>query len=299
MERLLAFLKDRRAHLTALVLAVLTSLSLYTPGPVTVADVPPRAEDAVRAVSFNVRCKDDLYGKVTDRAGFVAETLRAYAPDSFGVQEATVQWLNLLDAALGNRYGRVGEPRDSTRNTEYSAVYYDKTIYDLLDSGTIWLSETPQKPGSRSFASSFPRIATWATLQNKQTGFVYTHLNTHLDHVLEYTRENQAEVLVKQIERLEEKGPVVCTGDFNTEEDARAYRVVAAALDDTKRTAAETDSGRTFHNYGRPLLSKRKPIDFIFVTKGTPVLRYKIINNTADGMYLSDHYGLCADLRMH
>ena len=295
MERLLAFLKDRRAHLTALVLAVLTSLSLYTPGPVTVADVPPRAEDAVRAVSFNVRCKDDLYGKVTDRAGFVAETLRAYAPDSFGVQEATAQWLRLLDAALGDRYARVGEPRDSTRSTEYSAVFYDKTVYDLLDSGTIWLSETPNKPGSKSYASSFPRIATWATLQHKQTGLVYTHLNTHLDHLLEYTREKQAEVLVRQIETLQQAGPVVCTGDFNTEEGARAYKVVAAALDDVKFTARETDSGKTFHNYGR-LIAKEKPIDFIFVTKGTPALRYKIIDNTANGMYLSDHYGLCADL---
>lgn len=296
MERLLAFFKDRRAHLTALALAVLTWLSLYSPGPVTVADVPPKPDAAVRAVSFNLRCKDDLYGKVRDRAAFVAETLRAYAPDSFGVQEATAQWLNLLDGALGDKYARVGEPRDNARNTEYSAVYYDKTIYDLLDSGTIWLSETPATPGSRSFASSFPRIAAWATLRNKQTGVIYTHLNTHLDHMLEYTREKQAAVLVKQIEALEERGPVVCTGDFNTEEDARAYKVVAAALDDTKRTAAESDSGKTFHNYGRPLLSKRKPIDFIFVTKGTPVLRYKIIDNTADGMYLSDHYGLCSDL---
>ena len=258
--------------------------------------MPPKPENAVRAVSFNLRCKDDLYGKVKDRAAFVAETLRAYAPDSFGVQEATAQWLRLLDAALGETWARVGEPRDSTRNTEYSAVYYDKTVWDLLDSGTIWLSETPATPGSRSFASSFPRIATWATLKSKATGAVYTHLNTHLDHVLEYTREKQAAVLVKQIETLEQKGPVVCTGDFNTEEGARAYRVVAAALDDTKTTAAETDSGKTFHNYGRPLLSKRKPIDFIFVTKGTPVLRYKIIDNTADGMYLSDHFGLCADL---
>ncbi len=299
MERLLAFLKDRRAHLTALVLAALTWLSLYTPGPVTVADVPPKAAGAVRAVSFNVRCKDDLYGKVRDRAGFVAETLRSYAPDSFGVQEATAQWLDLLDGALGDRYARVGEPRDSTKNTEYSAVYYDKTAYDLLGSGTLWLSETPDKPGSKSFLSSFPRICTWATLRSKTSGLVYTHLNTHLDHVLEYTREKQAGVLVRQIEALQEFGPVVCTGDFNTEEGAAAYRVVAAALDDTKMTAAETDSGKTFHNYGRLLLSKQKPIDFIFVTKGTPVLRHKIIDNTANGMYLSDHYGLCADVEIN
>ena len=74
--------------------------------------------------------------------------------------------------------------------------------------------------------------------------------------------------------------------------------VVAAALDDTKLTAKEPDSGKTFHNYGRLLFSKQKPIDFIFVTKGTCVLRYKIIDNTVHEMYLSDHYGLCADLAL-
>ena len=295
MEEIRIFYKERLAHLTALVLAVLMSLSLFTPEAIEVTDVPPRTENAVRVISFNVRCKDDIYGKVKYRAAFVAETIKAYAPDSFGVQEATKQWLDLLDAALGDRYDRVGEPRNNASGTEYSAVYFDKTVYDLLDFGTLWLSETPEKPGSKSFYSSYPRICTWATLQNKQTGLVYTHLNTHLDHLLEYTREKQADVLVKQIEALEARGPVVCTGDFNTEEGAKAYKVVAAALDDTKMTAAETDSGKTFHNYGR-LIAKEKPIDFIFVTKGTPVLRYKIIDNTVQGMYLSDHYGLCSDL---
>ena len=295
MNQFLAFLKDRRAHLCALVLAVLMSLSLYAPEEVEITDVPASDPDAVRVVSFNLRCKDDVYGKVKNRAAFVAETIKSYAPDSFGVQEATKEWLSLLDAALGDRYARVGEPRNNASGTEYSAVYYDKTVYDLLYSGTIWLSETPDKPGSKSFASSFPRICTWATLQNKETGKVYTHLNTHLDHLLEYTREKQAEVLVTQVKALEERGPVVCTGDFNTEEGARAYKVVAAALDDVKFTAAESDSGPTFHNYGR-LIAKEKPIDFIFVTKGTPALRYKIIDNAVQGMYLSDHYGLCADL---
>ena len=297
MNQIKAFTMDRIRHLSALVFAALMSLSLFAPDAVVITDVPDRPENAVRAVSFNVRCKDDLYGKVEHRGAFIAAAIRASAPDSFGVQEATAQWLALLDNALGDTYARVGEPRNSAKNTEYSAVYYNKNVYTLLDCGTRWLSETPDEKGSKSFYSTYPRICTWATLQNKETGLVYTHLNTHLDHLLELTREKQAQVLVKEIERLEQTGPVVCTGDFNTEEGAKAYKVVAAALDDTKKTAQETDSGQTFHNYGRLLFSKQKPIDFIFVTKDTTVLRYKIIDNTVHEMYLSDHYGLCADVR--
>ena len=63
-------------------------------------------------------------------------------------------------------------------------------------------------------------------------------------------------------------------------------------------TAAVSDDGPTFHDYGRPLLGKEKPIDFIFASHGTIVQRYKIIDNTVENMYLSDHYGLCSDLAL-
>lgn len=296
MQTIHTFFLDRKAHLTALVLAVLMMLGRYTPADWTITDVPERVEGATRVISFNLRCKDDIFGSVKNRAKFILAALEAYAPDSFGVQEATAQWLKLLDEGLGDRYARVGVGRDNSKKTEYSAVYYRTDKFTLLDSGTRWLSKTPDKAGSKDFLSSLPRICTWATLKNRQTGKICTHLNTHLDHVLESTREQQAAVLVAQAKALEAKGAVVCTGDFNTEEGAEAYKVVAAALDDAKMTAAVSDSGPTFHDYGRLLGAKQKPIDFIFVTRGTEVRRYKIIDNTVDGMYLSDHYGLCGDI---
>ena len=296
MQTIRSFFLGRKANLTALVLAVLMMLGRYTPTDLSVPDVPERSDGATRVISFNLRCKDDIYGSVKNRAKFILAALEAYAPDSFGVQEATAQWLKLLDAGLGDRYARVGIGRDDSKSTEYSAVYYRTDKFKLLDSGTRWLSKTPDKAGSKDFLSSLPRICTWATLKNKQTGVIFTHLNTHLDHVLESTREQQAQVLVAEAKALEAVGAVVCTGDFNTEEGAKAYQVVAAALDDTKMTAAVSDSGPTFHDYGRKLLGKEKPIDFIFVTRGTEVQRYKIIDHTVDNMYLSDHYGLCSDI---
>lgn len=281
---------------TALMLAVFMSWGTFAPSVIEITDVPAGVDGATRIVSFNLRCKDDIYGTVENRGKFIAETLLRYAPDSFGVQEATEQWLTLLEDALGDRYAWVGEARNDAKNTEYSAVFYRKDKFTLLDSGTKWLSKTPDAPASKFLLSSLPRVCTWATLQDNATGKVYTHLNTHLDHVLESVRVKQAGVFVEIAEALAERGPVVCTGDFNTEEGAKAYKVVAAAFDDAKFTAAESDSGRTFHDYGRKLFSKDKPIDFIFVTTGTPVARYHIIDNTVEGMYLSDHYGLCADI---
>lgn len=293
MKNIFEILKQK---IMPLLLAVMMTLGVYAPAKIEITGAPEKSANAVRVVSFNLRCNNDIYGFVKNRGKFVSAALESYAPDSFGVQEATKAWLKILDESLGEKYARVGEPRDNAKNTEYSAVYYRKDKYELVDEGTIWLSETPNKFGSKSYFASMPRICTWATLKNRKTGAVYTHINTHLDFLVEYTRSKQADVLLTRIEGLKRRGPVVCTGDFNADEKGETYKKMAAALDDCRLTAKETESGKTFHNYGRGDLFHSTAIDFIFATKGTPVERYKIIKDTVDGMYLSDHYGIMADI---
>ncbi len=293
MKNLLLTVKKK---ILPLVLALMMTLGTYAPAKVEITSAPEKSENSVRIISQNLRCNNDLYGFVKNRAQFVCAMLKNYEPDSFGVQEATETWLSLLDEALGENYARVGEPRNKAKNTEYSAVYYRTDKFELLDEGTIWLSKTPNKFGSKSFLSSMPRICTWATLKNKETGFVYTHINTHLDHLLEYTRSKQADVLLTKIGGLQKRGSIVCTGDFNADEKEEAYQKMTAVLDDCRLAAKETESGKTFHNYGRGDAFHSTAIDFIFVTKETEVERYKIIKDTVDGMYLSDHYGIMADI---
>lgn len=285
-----------RMKFLPLILAVMMTLGLYAPASIEITGAPEKNENAVRVVSFNLRCNDDIYGFVKNRGKFVSAALKAYAPDSFGVQEATVQWLSILDTELGKSYERVGLGRDNSKKTEYSAVYYRKDKFDLIDEGTIWLSETPEKFASKSFLASMPRICTWATLKSKENGEVYTHINTHLDFLLEYTRSKQADVLLSKIEELKQRGPLVCTGDFNADEKTETYKKMTNSLDDSRLIAKETESGKTYHNYGRADVFHSSAIDFIFVSKGTEVEKYKIIKDTVDNMYLSDHYGLMADI---
>lgn len=281
--------------ISSIVLSFLMAAGLWTPASLEIKNVPTKNEGEIRIISFNVRCKDDLYGSVKTRSQLIVSTLGQYAPDSFGVQEATEEWMNILSENLGDRYAYVGVPRDDSKSTEYSAVFYFKDKYNLLDSGTMWLSDTPDVPGSKVQSSSFPRIATWVVLQSKETGEVYSHINTHLDHILEGARAEQATILTEKIIDLKKLGSVVCTGDFNTKEGNNAYNKMVQSLSDSKYLAKESDSGLTFHNYGRNIFDK-KPIDFIFVSKGTEVSRYKIIDEQIAGMYLSDHSGLCADI---
>ncbi len=282
----------------ALILSVLMTLGAYVPESYEIADVPTKNEGAVRIISFNVRCKDDLYGSVEGRSQLICEALSQYAPDSFGVQEATSEWLDIINEKLGDRYSMVSQMRDGKKSSEASAVFYLKDKYNLLDSGTIWLSDTPEAFASKFTLSFCPRIATWAVLQNKETGETYTHVNTHLDHVLESVRVKQVEVLSSKIAELKAFGyPVVCTGDFNTKQGAKAYSKMCEVMTDSKAIAETRDDGATYINYGRNLL-ETKPIDFIFVSDGVEVDTYKIIDEKIDRMYLSDHAGLCADINL-
>ena len=283
-------------QLTALILSIMFTLGSYVPESLVVDNVPEKSADTVRIVSFNVRCKDDTFGSVEGRSQLICAALEQYAPDSFGVQEATQEWLDILGEKLSD-YASVSQMRDGKKSSEASAVFYLKDKYTLVDSGTIWLSDTPDEFASKFTLSFCPRIATWATLQNKTTDEIYTHINTHLDHVLESVRVKQINVLKSKVEELKAKGyPVVCTGDFNTKEGADAYNEMKNCLLDSKYLAKNSDDGATFLNYGKNIFETR-PIDFVFVSEGTEVETYKIIDEKIGDMYLSDHAAICADVR--
>lgn len=276
---------------------IYTAVTTVDFGEIVIDGIPEKSAEATRVMSFNVRCADDPEGSINNRSQLVTAVIEQYAPDSFGVQEATGKWMRILKRKLGDKYAFVGEPRDNYGPfSEYSAVFYLKDKYNLLDEGTIWLSETPEVKCTKSFDSACYRIATWAVLEDKETGIRYTHMNTHLDHVLESTRDGQAGVLLNKLEELQAECNVIVTGDFNAYPDEDVYKRMIAVTDDVASTARNTDSGITFHNYGKKEDKGQGAIDFIFTSKGVKAETYKVIRNTVKDMYPSDHYPIVADV---
>ncbi len=266
-------------------------------GEIIIEGIPDKPEDALRIMSFNLRYNDDKSGKVRDRSEIVTAILRQYSPDSFGTQEATGKWMDILIEKLGDIYDCVAVARDTQGyKSERNAVFYRKDKYNLIDSGTIWLSETPEIPYTRIEGVSCHRVATWAVLENKETGYTYTHMNTHLEHIIDEAKLIQTDVLTKKIAELQKNGKVICTGDFNSEPTSEVYSKMTAILDDTRVSAEASDSGTTFHDYGRFTENFEGAIDYIYVPKGTKVYTYKIIRNTVKDMYASDHYSIVADM---
>ena len=267
---------------------------------IVIDGIPEKSEEATRVMSFNVRCKNDGIQTITNRSKVAVEVIKQYAPDSFGVQECTPRWKRILAANLDGKYACVGAARDFYGPfTEYSSIYYLKDKYNLIDSGTFWLSETPEKRWTKSFDSTCYRVASWALLEDKETGVRYTHINTHLDHVLETTRESQMKVLIDCVKTVANGSPIIMTGDFNAyEDDSLVYEVACESFNDAKKVAVNSDSGRTFTSYGTKEEDGTGAIDFIFADKSLEIDTYKIIRNTVQDIYPSDHYPIVADIRL-
>ncbi|MBR3869161.1 MAG: endonuclease/exonuclease/phosphatase family protein [Clostridia bacterium] len=264
--------------------------------PAQVVDFEEKAEGAIRVMTFNVRCfgLENLPRKA--REYYVAETVRKGMPDSFGVQEATPTWMKYLEKELSDKYAYVGVGRSNGKNSgEYSAVFYLKDKYELVDSDTFWLSETPEKP-SKGWDANIKRICTWAVLENKETGEKYVHLNAHFDHQGEEARKNSVDMILEKAKEYKDL-PVVFTADMNIVEGTEHYESMVAdgTLKDTKYTAEDTMDYLTFHDL-KPAENEGRILDYVMVNDKFDANVYKVVTAGVDGRFVSDHYPVYADI---
>lgn len=256
-----------------------------------------KPEDAVRVMSFNVRCTNVGSRSMEDRVPDVVTTILKGMPDSMGVQEATPEWMDTLDAELGDKYAFVGEGRDGGHNGEYSAIFYLKDKYNVVDSGTFWLSETPDEV-SFGWDAACRRICTWAILENKTTGEKYIHMNSHFDHVGEEARSQSIKMIIEKAKEYEDI-PVVFTADMNVKEGSDNYKEIAESsiFKDTKYTAENVFAYNTYHDRF-PEKHSDWVIDYCFANEGFEAINYGVVTESPSKYYISDHFPVYADLKI-
>ncbi len=280
---------DNLLPLAKQVIAALFSLILPFLGiglPETGAKAP--APETVRIMSFNVR--DGEF----DREEIVPQVVADYLPDSVGFQECEGTWFLTLRTYLPEyQIIGVGRLTGIPLLGESTAIMFRKDKYELVDWGTFWLSETPDKV-SIGWDSKYYRTCTWAVLKNKETGECYAHVNTHLDNAGKDARINGLELVMEKAASFDM--PVVLTGDFNFPKGSDLYkRLVSDKLTDVSSVAQQADSGCTAHGYNGTV--EGNPIDFICVNeKITDVKSYRIMREQYNGRYVSDHYPIYSDM---
>ncbi len=252
----------------------------------------------LKVISYNLKISGDGLRAVEKRMPYIVDTINAHTPDSFGVQEADKKWVDGLAASLEN-YAHVEKYRDDgIEKGESSAIFYLKDKYELIDSGHFWLSETPDVP-SKGWGAGHYRIATYAILRDKTTGFVYAHFNTHLDNASALARTESVAVISGKIAEIAPDIPVVLTGDFNFSEGCDDYKnVLSCGLRDTKYMAAEYDDHATYHGY-HVVTFEVEPIDYVFVNGYcSSVKSSKIESDFTHHILASDHFPLIVELTL-
>jgi endonuclease/exonuclease/phosphatase family metal-dependent hydrolase len=242
----------------------------------------------LKVMTFNVRCATagDGPNRWTERSQLAGDVIRRAACDFIGMQEVVPGQLADLKRLLPDyQVVALSREADPTQG-EASPIYYlgKRWTLDAKEHGTFWISETPDKPGSKSWNTACPRIVTWGRFIENPSGRAIYVFNTHFDHISQAAREHGAAMLVEQVAKRANSAPCIVVGDLNSNEQNPAVATLAGkapgssiALVDTFRAAHPdaTEVG-TFHAFsGVP--AKEGKIDYIFATPGVKTLAAEIV----------------------
>lgn len=248
----------------------------------------------MKIVTFNIRCD---YGQDGDnnfcfRKPLILEKLRQERPDIICFQEVLPHVAVWLKEALPEYYV-IGCGRSEVLEDEQAAIAYRRDSMNLIQMETYWLSERPYEPASRYPDQSIcPRVTTEAVFQELATKQVFRVANTHLDHEGPLARQQGLRQIMTKLGEaaLFSQAPAIVTGDMNAEPDSREMAVMKEYPGYVDVTAG---IGITYHGYMRT----EQPccIDYIFA-KGFVCDSVVKWTDQRDGVFLSDHYPVCAVL---
>lgn len=252
----------------------------------------------LKAMTYNIRMsnKGDGPNYWENRKDEMIHQIQFYEPDIFGIQEGLPDQTDYLDRAL-TKYAYIGVGRDDGKSAgEFSAVFYKKDDFKLLQSGTFWLSETPEKP-SKGWDAALPRICTYGLFQAKKGGKKFWFFNTHFDHIGTEARVNSMKLILAKIQEFNTKNlPVVLTGDFNITPDEAPVQAMKTQLSDARDVAKVVFGPNATFNGFKFDETPTKRIDYLAVNSQFSVLKYAVLTDSYDQKYISDHFAVFCEL---
>lgn len=235
--------------------------------------------------SYNLRnanggdsARGDGWGQ---RYPVIAQMVRFHGFDIFGTQECFRPQLEDMKAALPG-YDCIGAGRDDGKQAgEHSAIFYRTDLFDLVDHGDFWLSQTPDTP-SIGWDAVLPRICSWGHFRYRATGFEFLFFNLHMDHVGKQARVESAYLVQQKMEELGKGLPAILTGDFNVDQTHSSYDafVSKGVLCDAYEVCdLRYAPNGTFNNFAADDFTTSR-IDHIFLSPLFHVQKYGVLTDT-------------------
>ena len=260
----------------------------------------------LRVMTYNIRFDNPADGVHAwpNRKELVASVIRFHKADIIGVQEALEHQIQDLMELLPG-YDWVGVGRNEDGGGEFSAILYRSSVVTVKAAQTFWLSESPDEPGSQSWDSSLPRIATWAhfvTSSEERELFV---LNTHFDHRGEQARLESAHLIKEQTSKLANGLPVIVMGDLN----ATSEQPPLVLLSDTPLSDGRSLRDGFVHSIvphhgpastwtGFTKIEADRRIDYIFASEDLPIHYHAILTDKLEDRYPSDHLPVLVEVEL-
>ncbi|MCP9236112.1 glycerophosphodiester phosphodiesterase family protein [Lewinella sp. JB7] len=252
----------------------------------------------LEVMSYNIRLNvaSDGENAWPNRREFLVSQVLFHAPDILGTQEVLPDQLAYLDRHL-TPYAYLGVGRDGGNAGEYSALFYNRHKFTVAESGTFWLSPTPDAVASVGWDAALPRIVTYGRFRDRRNGHEFMAFNTHFDHRGEQARVESARLITRMMDSLNTDDlPVVLTGDLNLTPETEAIRTLTDSLVDAYATApVRLGPAGTFTGFDHATPAERR-IDYIMVSPGIRVRKFATLTDAVDGRYPSDHFAVVASL---
>ncbi|MGQ8336115.1 endonuclease/exonuclease/phosphatase family protein [Sunxiuqinia sp. A32] len=253
---------------------------------------------SIKAMSFNVRNSggDTDEHSWDNRKFSCLAMIKSVHPALIGMQEVRPDQKTFFEDNLKD-YIMVGVARDGGgSSTEFSSICFRSDIFKLKNSGTFWLSETPDIM-SKGWDGACYRICTWVSLKIKNTDKEIYFFNTHLDHKGTEARRNGLLLIKEKISQIAGDGSfVVLVGDFNMQPLDDNIINFSGFMKNTRADFSEEnqfDLG-TFNGWGEA----NTVIDYIWYLNTTPT-SYKVINEEFERVaYISDHFPIVSEFEL-
>lgn len=253
-------------------------------------------------MSSNIRYDNPADGDHAwgSRRPALVEAIEEFDPAILATQEGREPQLRSLADSL-KTLKLIDSHRHWIEERMYPCLFINPALVDVIDSGDLWLSETPEVAGSKSFESTFPRLITWVegTFRANQRSFLAA--SVHLDHVKASTRAAQAKVIVEQLfPRLKKDQAFILMGDFNEPPGEEVREVLQENFEELYDPWFILDKAEESSHHN--MKGEEKPggrIDWILVNRLFDPFDIYLDKKQRHGVYPSDHYPVKAVLNLN
>lgn len=259
------------------------------------ADAQEQESNAdLKVMTYNIRMatlKDGPNAWIYRRDASV-EMVADQKPDVFAMQEVMFRQKAFMDLKCKG-YRGVGVGRENGKKKgEHTTIHWNTNTVNMLDWGTLWLSETPEKP-SVGWDAWHPRTFTWSLMEKKDSGKKFYFVNVHLDHAGAQAQKNGLALAKAKMDEINKEGyPVIIVGDFNVTPTNQIINDFNGVMKNASKHAESVDTHESFNDWGKRLLT----LDYIFYDGLSKCHSYDVVTEVYDGKTLiSDHYPVTAE----